>query len=161
MSEERRDLVVTRVFDAPVERVWKAWTDPDDVKQWWGPAGFTAPVARMDFREGGTSLVAMRTPDGIDLYNTWTYEEIVPMDRVVFLQCFSDEEGTAVDPSAQGLPAGTPREIRSEVTFRDVDGRTEVTVTEFDWPVGQMAEMSKMGLEQTLDKMASVVAAGP
>lgn len=67
-----RDLVVTRVFDAPVERAWKAWSDSEHVKRWWGPEGFTSPVARMDFREGGTSLVCMRSSEGQDFYNTWT-----------------------------------------------------------------------------------------
>ena len=56
-TTKTRDLVVTRIFDAPVEQVWKAWSDPDQVMRWWGPHGFTAPVAKMDFREGGTSLV--------------------------------------------------------------------------------------------------------
>ena len=58
-SVKKMDLVVTRVFDAPVEAVWKAWTDAEQVKKWWGPDGFTAPVAKLDFREGGTSLVCM------------------------------------------------------------------------------------------------------
>jgi uncharacterized protein YndB with AHSA1/START domain len=71
-STTRHDLIITRVIDAPVERVWKAWTDPDQVMRWWGPTGFTAPVASMEVREGGTSLVAMRSPEGQDLYNTWT-----------------------------------------------------------------------------------------
>ena len=64
MSTEpkKHDVVVTRVFDAPVEQVWKAWSHPDDVKQWWGPTGFTCILAKMDFREGGTSLVGMRAP---------------------------------------------------------------------------------------------------
>ncbi len=64
MSAEpvKHNMVVTRVFDASVEQVWKAWSDSGQVMRWWGPTGFTAPVARMDFREGGTSLVCMRAP---------------------------------------------------------------------------------------------------
>jgi uncharacterized protein YndB with AHSA1/START domain len=96
-ATEKRDLVVTRVFDAPVEQVWKAWSDPEYVMQWWGPEGFTSPLAKMDFREGGTSLVCMRSPDSQDLYNTWTYREIVPMQRIEFIQNVSDEEGLQID----------------------------------------------------------------
>ncbi len=59
VSEIER-MVVTRVFDAPRELVWKAWTDPKYVMQWWGPKGFTAPVCQMDFRVGGKSLLCMR-----------------------------------------------------------------------------------------------------
>ena len=70
------DVVVTRIFDAPVEEVWKAWSDPEYVKRWWGPAGFTSPSAEMDFRVGGASLVCIRAQaeyGGQDMYHTWTY----------------------------------------------------------------------------------------
>ncbi len=70
---KKRDLIVTRVFDAPVELVWKAWTDPEYVMRWWGPDHFTSPSAKIDFREGGTSLVCMRAPEefgGQDMYST-------------------------------------------------------------------------------------------
>jgi uncharacterized protein YndB with AHSA1/START domain len=72
-TRDAQDLVVTRVFAAPLEEVWKVWVDPELVEQWWGPYGFTAPVARMDFREGGTSLVCMRSAQyGYgDQYSTW------------------------------------------------------------------------------------------
>jgi len=79
-----KNMVLTRTFDAPLEKVWQAWSDAELVKQWWGPQGFTCPVADMDFREGGTSLVCMRAPaeyGGQDMYNTWTYTKIMPMQR--------------------------------------------------------------------------------
>jgi uncharacterized protein YndB with AHSA1/START domain len=153
-------LVVTRVFDAPVKKIWKAWSDPGHVVRWWEPNGFTCPVAKMDFREGGTSLVCMRAPKefgGQDMYNTWTYEEIVPMQRFVYILRFADKDGNMMDPTKQGLPPEIPKEVRNEVTFKELGtGKTEVTVTEYDWPVGQMMEMSRMGLEQCLDKMAAL-----
>jgi uncharacterized protein YndB with AHSA1/START domain len=158
MGTETSELVVTRTLDAPVDRVWVAWTEPDLVRQWWGPQGFTAPVAKMDVREGGTSLVAMRSPEGPELYNTWTYEAVEPQERIVFVTRFADQEGNSVDPAAQGLPPDMPSELRSEVRFEDLGGRTKVTITEYDWPPGQMKEMSKMGLEQTLDKMTALLA---
>jgi len=164
MSAEpkKRDLVVTRVFDAPIELVWKAWTDPEYVMQWWGPTGFTCPLAEMDFREGGVSLVCMRAPKdfgGQDMYNTWTYKKIVPMQQIEYILNFTDKDGKAFDPAEMGLPAGTPREVRNVNTFKDLgNGKTEMTVTEYDWTVGHMMEMSKMGLEQCLDKMAAIFA---
>jgi uncharacterized protein YndB with AHSA1/START domain len=100
----KRDLVVTRVFDAPFESMWRAWSDPEYVMRWWGPVGFTSPLARMDFREGGTSLVCMRSPEGQDLYNTWTYRKISPLERIEFIQRFADEDGKEVDPVDMGLP---------------------------------------------------------
>lgn len=156
MAGEKRDLVVTRVFDARPSS-GSGRHEPEEVKRWWGPHGFTAPVAKMDVRQGGTSLVGMQSPEGQVMYNTWAYEEIVPMKLLVYIVRFADEEGNAVDPVAQGLPAEMPKEVRNEVVFTDVGGRTEITVTEFDWTVGQMMEMSKLGLEQTFDKMAALL----
>ena len=75
-DDQKHNVVVTRVFDAPVSEVWKAWSDSAYVMQWWGPTGFTCPLAEMDFREGGTLLVCMRAPQefgGQDMYSTWTY----------------------------------------------------------------------------------------
>lgn len=69
-SVQKKNLIVTRAFDAPVGFVWKAWTEPEQVRLWWGPKSFTAPVAKIHFREGGTSLVCMRSPEGKDVYNT-------------------------------------------------------------------------------------------
>ena len=158
----KRDLVFTRIFDASVERVWKAWIEPALVKGWWGPKGFTCPVARMDFREGGASLVCMRAPllfGGRELYNTWTYEKIAPLERFVYVLRFCDRDGQTIDPSMLGLPADMPKEVRHEITFKKLgQDKTELTVTEYGWTVGQMMEMSKMGMEQCLDKMAALLA---
>src|SRR6476620_9761860 len=98
---KKRDLVVTRVINAPVEMVWKAWTDPALVMRWWGPDYFTSPSAKIDFREGATSIVCMRAPKdfgGQDFYNTWAYQHIVPMQRIEFIQNLSDKDGEPIDP---------------------------------------------------------------
>lgn len=158
-SAKTRDLVVTRVFDAPVEQVWNAWVDPQRVMQWWGPEGFTSPVARMDFREGGTSLVCMRSPERHDLYNTWTYRRILPMRQIEFILNFADKDGTGVDPVTLGMPAEIPKDVRHVVTFNAVSGnKTEMTVTEYGYTSDQVLDMSKAGLEQCLDKMAASLA---
>ncbi|MFZ5876943.1 MAG: SRPBCC family protein [Nitrospirota bacterium] len=161
---DRRDLVITRVFAAPLPLVWKAWTDPDEIMRWWGPTGFTCPVAKMDVREGGTSLVCMRAPrdfGGQDMYSTWRYRTIVPMERIEYIHNLADEKGRQIDPTSIGMPADFPQDLRNLVTFRDLgNGRTELTVTEYDWPVGRMMEMSKMGMEQCLDKMAATFPTG-
>jgi uncharacterized protein YndB with AHSA1/START domain len=156
---EKKDLIVTRFFDAPLEQVWKAWSDPEYVMQWWGPTGFTAPVARIDFREGGTSLVCMRSPERQDLYNTWTYRKIVPMERIEFVQRFSDKDGKTVELAEMGLPPDIPREVPHVVTFEARgDGRTEMIVTEYGYTSDQIVDISRAGMEQCLDKMAAIFA---
>jgi uncharacterized protein YndB with AHSA1/START domain len=157
------NVVVTRSFDAPLERVWQAWSESDYVKQWWGPTGFTCPLAEMDFREGGTSLVCMRAPKeygGGDMYNTWTYQRIVPMEKIEFIQHFTDKDGKKLEPATLGLPPGIPESVRHVITFKTLDDdATEMTVTEYGYANEQVVEVSRMGMEQCLDKMAALFAA--
>jgi uncharacterized protein YndB with AHSA1/START domain len=159
MNLRKQDLVMTRVFDAPVEKVWKAWTDPEHVMQWWGPQGFTSPNAKIDFREGGTSHVCMRAPKefgGQDMYNTWAYTKIVPMQTIEFIQNMADKDGVKADPIKLGLPPDFPRDQRNLVTFKAAGGnKTEMTVTQYEWMVGQMLAFAEAGWNQSLDKMAA------
>ena len=152
------DVVVTRVFDAPVEEVWKAWTDSEKVMRWWGPTGFTAPVARIDFRVGGKSLVCMRAPKdfgGQDFYNTWTYQKIKPYESIEMIFTFSDKDGNRIDPSSMGIPPGVPTDVLHVITFKRIgDRRTEMTVKESGYTNEQAVALSTAGLEQCLDKMA-------
>jgi len=152
------EVVVTRVFDAPVEEVWKAWTDSEKVMRWWGPTSFTAPVARIDFRVGGKSLVCMRAPKdfgGQDFYNTWTYQKIKPYESIEMIFTFSDKDGNRIDPSSLGIPPGVPTDVLHVITFKRLgDRRTEMTVKESGYTNEQAVALSTAGLEQCLDKMA-------
>jgi uncharacterized protein YndB with AHSA1/START domain len=156
------DVVITRVLDAPVEEVWKAWSDPAYVTQWWGPTGFSSPRAEMDFRVGGASLVCMRAPaeyGGQDIYNTWTYTRIDPHERIEFVSNFADDDGTHIEPAAMGVPPGVPYDVPHVITFETVgDGRTEMTVTEHGYTTEEARDLSKAGMEQCLDKMAAIFA---
>lgn len=149
-------FTVRRILDAPVDAVWNAWSDPDKVKEWWGPHGFTSPLCRMDFREGGTTLVSMKSPDFGEVFNTWTYSRIEPNKRIEFVMRFSDSEANPLDPAVVGVPPGVPSEVPHVVTFQDVgDGRTEMTITEHGYTSQQAVELSKAGQEQVVDKLAA------
>jgi uncharacterized protein YndB with AHSA1/START domain len=150
-----KDVSITRIFEASRERVWKAWSDPEQVMRWWGPNYFSSPSCKMDFREGGTTLVCMRSPDGQDFYNTWKYEVIVPLERLEYIQNLSDKDGKLVEPVSLGLRADFPRDVRTVVTFKSVGEATEMTMTEFGFPDSEMFTMAEMGLHQCLDKMAA------
>jgi uncharacterized protein YndB with AHSA1/START domain len=159
---KKRDVVVTRIFDAPVEQVWQAWVEPDMVKQWWGPTGFTCPLAEMDVREGGTSLVCMRAPQeygGQDVYSTWTYTRLAPNERLEYTFNFADKDGHKLTPAQVGVPPGIPEDGRHLITFKALAGnRTEMTMTEHGYTSDQAHDLSKAGLEQCLDKMAASLA---
>ena len=163
-TSKKRNLVVTRVFNAPVALVWKAWSDPEYVMKWWGPTGFTSPTCKMDFREGGTSLVCMRAPKefgGQDMYNTWTYQKIVSMEFIEYIFDWADKDGKRIDPDSIGLPPDMPRDMRHTVTFKDLgNGKTEMTMTEFGYISDQLYDLSKAGLEQCLDKMGAIFTKG-
>jgi uncharacterized protein YndB with AHSA1/START domain len=157
---QTHDVVLSRTFDAEVAEVWKAWSEPAYVKRWWGPTGFTAPRADMDFREGGTSLVCMRAPaefGGFDMYNTWTYSRIEPGKLIEFTLRFTDASGNPVDPPQPGVPA----EVRHVITFETAGAdRTTLTVTEYGYGSAQARDMSSAGMEQCLDKMAAIFRGG-
>jgi uncharacterized protein YndB with AHSA1/START domain len=155
------DLVVTRVFDAPIEEVWKAWTDSATVMQWWGPDGFTAPLANMDVREGGKSLVCMSAPQlGFhENYSTWEYRKIVPHERIEYIHNLSDKDGNKLDPTALGMPADFPQDVLNVITFKVLSPtQTEMVVAEYGDYTEQWYTLSKTGLEQCLDKMAAIFA---
>jgi uncharacterized protein YndB with AHSA1/START domain len=159
---EKRDLVITRVFDAPVEAVWNAWTEPRQVMLWWGPTRFTSPSCKIDFRVGGKFLFCMRAPKefqgGQDFYTAGVYKRIVPLKLIEFTQSLSDKDGNRIDPTTMGMPPDFPREIPSALAFKRVGDKTELTATEYGWTVGQMRDMSESGLSECLDKLAAVLA---
>ncbi len=153
------NVVVTRVFDVPVEQAWRAWSESEQVMRWWGPTGFTSPMVKIDFRVGGRSLVCMRAPKdfgGRDMFNTWTYQKIDSLERIEFILNFSDKDGNKLSPAKMGLPPGIPEEVPHVITFRKLGGnKTEMTVTEYGYASQETVNISKSGLEQCLDKMAA------
>jgi uncharacterized protein YndB with AHSA1/START domain len=150
----------TRIFDAPRELVWKAWTDPEYVMRWWGPKGFTSPVCRIDFRVGGRFTYCMRTPDGQEFWNGGEYREIVPLKKIVWLWFFADRDGNRVNPSHYGFPDDDREGNIDEILFEDLgNGRTKLTFKRYD-PTADEAEQegAAEGFRQILDKLAAVLA---
>jgi len=155
---EVSDVVITRVFDAPVERVWAAWTEPEFIQKWWGPEGFTAPHVSMDFKVGGSYLYAMHGPAGtpfdVDMWSTGTFEEIVPLKKIAHVQSFADAEGNIVSPATYGM-AELPEKQQVIVEFEVLENnKTQLTLTYTGIPVGAQADSMRTGWNQSLDKMA-------
>jgi uncharacterized protein YndB with AHSA1/START domain len=152
-------MVVTRIIDAPRELVWKAWTEPKYVMQWWGPKGFTAPVCKMDFRVGGKSLFCMKTPDGQECWNGIEYHEIVPYEKIVSSMYFSDPEGNKIEPEQLGIEYEAIEGAYDVTLFEDLgDGRTKLTQIGNE-PMESARESGQLeGWNQILDKLAAVVA---
>ena len=156
-----KDFTVKRTFNTSLDQAWNAWIEPAIVKQWWGPTGFTGTVADMDFRKGGTSLVAMRAPKewgGQEMFNTWEYTDIKPKEQFVYVSRFTDKDRNQFDPVKAGLTPGIPKEVLNTNTFKDLgDGRIELTILEKGYTTQEAADLAKMGLEQCLDKMEAAL----
>jgi uncharacterized protein YndB with AHSA1/START domain len=156
-DEER--LVVTRVFEAPREPVWKVWTEPEYVMQWWGPKGFTAPYCKMDFRVGGKSLCCMKAPDGQEFWNAVEYREIVLHEKIVSSMYFADAEGNKVEPAEYGIEHEAIEGAFDVTLFEDLgDGRTRLTYIGNE-PMESAKESGQVeGWMEILEKVAEVVA---
>lgn len=156
---ETERMTVTRVFDAPRELVWKAWTDPKYVMQWWGPKGFTAPHCKIDFREGGKFHCCMRSPDGQEFWNAGEYHQIVPYEKIVSSMYFSDAEGNRVDAAQYGIEHEAIEDAHDVILFEDIgNGRTKLTFIGNE-PMESAKNSGQLeGWNQILDKIAEVVA---
>ena len=156
-QEKESELVITRVFDAPRESVWKAWTDPQQMKRWWGPKDFTAPFVEIDFRVGGKYLSCMRGPDGKEYWSTGAYREIVAPEHLVVTDSFSDSKGNPVPASDYGMTGYWPDELTVIVDLEDNTGKTTMTLRHIGLPPGEMLEMCKAGWNESFDKLEKIV----
>jgi uncharacterized protein YndB with AHSA1/START domain len=119
------DLLLTRVFDAPREVVFDAWTKAEHLKQWWGPKGFKMIKCSVDLRPGGMFHYGMEAPNGSTMWGRFVYREITPPERLVFFNSFSDENG-GVQPAP--FFDGWPLEVLNVVTFTEHEGKTIVSL---------------------------------
>ena len=145
-------VVIERTFNAAQELIWQMWTDPEHFKKWYGPKGFTVPVAEMDLRVGGRRLVCMASPDGsMKMWTTGEYTEISPHERLVYTESMADENGNVVSPVAMGMPEGYPATTEVTVALQDLGGRTKMIMTHAGVPASSGAGG---GWEQAFDKLA-------
>ena len=158
-ANETERMVITRVFDAPPELVWKAYTDSKYTMQWWGPKGFTAPVCKMDFRVGGKFLICMRSPDGQEFWNAGEYHEIIPYQKIVSSMYFADAEGNKVEAEHYGIEHEAIEDARDVITFEDLgNGQTRLTLVGNETMESAVKSGQVEGWNQILDKFAAVVA---
>jgi uncharacterized protein YndB with AHSA1/START domain len=157
---EESTLHIERVFNAPKERVWQAFTDAEKIKQWWGPANFSAPLAEVDFTVGGRYFYCMRgaPAPGMpvqDFYSTGVFKEIVPMQKIVATDNFADKDGNVVDPASVGMPGTWSDTMLVTFLFEELpEGNTKVMITHTGHPI-EMKENATMGWNQSLDKLAA------
>jgi uncharacterized protein YndB with AHSA1/START domain len=145
-----REVVITRIFDAPRALVFKAWIDPKHLKRWWGPKVFTNPVCEVDARVGSAWRIVMRGPDGVDYPCGGVYREIVEPERLVFTNIATDNDG---NPILDGL---------TTVVFVEQGGKTKLTLTTRAVALVEYAAAYLQGMEagwtQSLETLAEELA---
>ncbi len=163
---DKDELIIERIFDAPVEEVWKYWTEPEYYAKWWGPKDFTGKVKAMDVRVGGKFLGAMHGPAGTefdkDFWSTGVYKEIIPMEKIVVTDSFADENGNVVPSTYYGM-SNFPLEMLITVTFEKTeDGKTKMTLRHSGIEKISDTDRSNMqqGWNQSLDKIAASLKGG-
>ena len=149
LDQDPREIVTTRVFDAPRELVWTAWTDPKHLAQWWGPNGFTTTTSEHDFRDGGIWRFVMHGPDGRDYQNRITFDEIVKPERIVYRHGGGDDV--------------EPVQFQTTVTFEELDRRTRLTMRALFPSAAERDRVIKVygadkGAIQTLSRLAEYLA---
>ncbi len=146
-----RELVLTRLIDAPRAKLFRAWTEPALLRHWFAPLPYTTPVAELDIRPGGTSLVVMRDPAGNDIPCHGVYLEIVENERIVFTDAYT----TAWEPAPKPF-------MTAILTFAEEGGKTRYTARVRHWTVADRETHEKMGFHQgwgqCADQLAALVA---
>jgi uncharacterized protein YndB with AHSA1/START domain len=148
-----REVTIARTFDAPREMVWRAWTEADELKRWFMPHGFTVPACEVDLRPGGRLHMTVRGPDGSEMANDGTFDEVDPPSRLVLT--------TGAFHGADGTPM---LEVRHTVTFDDAGGRTDLRLHSVVTKAAPEVAAALAGMEegwlQTLDKLEAVLSGG-
>jgi uncharacterized protein YndB with AHSA1/START domain len=143
-----RELILTRLIDAPREKLFRAWTQPELLKQWFAPLPWTTPVAELDVRPGGASLVVMRGPDGNEFPNRGVYLEVVENERLVFTDAYAE----AWEPSQKPF-------MTVILTFEDENGKTRYTARVRHWSVADRETHEKMGFQEGWGRCADQLTA--
>ncbi|GLX69642.1 SRPBCC domain-containing protein [Paenibacillus glycanilyticus] len=158
------EISMTRVFNAPRELVFKAWTEIDHFAKWWGPQGVALEIVKMDAQSGGGFLGIQTSPDGNQvMWTKFVYQEVVEPERVTYIRSFSDEQGNTV---RSPFTMSWPLEIMNSISLEDDEGNTVLKLK--GYPVNALAEEQEtykvaatrlqQDLESTFDRLANYLA---
>lgn len=156
---ETERMVVVRIFDSARDTVWKAWTDPAYVMQWWGPKDFTACFCEVDFRVGGKFLFCMKAPDGQEFWTSGEYQGIDLHEKIVSSMYFSDSKGNRVSPAHYGIDYKAIDKAHDVVLFENFGtGQTRFTFLGNESMEEAIKSGQVEGMNESLNKFAAVVA---
>ena len=150
-STYQESAVLERVFDAPIDLVWKMWTDPASFKAWYGPSGVTVPVAELDVWPGGRRRVCMAVGPR-EMWFTGEHLDVTEPTRLVYTETIADEHGNPISPESLGMPPKTPGTTAVTIVLEEVNGGTRVTLTHAGVPAESGAAR---GWQAAFEKLAA------
>jgi len=150
MSETIHELVLTRLIDAPREKLFRCWTEPELLKQWFAPAPYSTPIAEVDLRVGGGNRIVMKSPEGQEIVCPGTYLEIVPNQKLVFTDAYTGD--WILRTSAKPF-------MTTIITFEEEDGKTRYTARVRHWTEEDCQTHVKMGFHKGWGQCADQLAA--
>ena len=153
-----QSVTLERTLDAPIDLVWRMWTEAEHFAAWYGPTGATIPVIETDVRVGGRRhfCMQMQTPDGqSQMWFVGEYRVVDAPTRLVYTESMSDPDGNVVSPEAMGMPGGHPETTEITVELDDLDGRTRMVMTHAGIPADSPGAM---GWNMALDKLEAHLA---
>lgn len=152
------ELIITRAFKAPKSLVFKAWSNAEALKQWWGPKGFTTAVESFTFEQHGIFHYAIQSPDGLKMWGKFVYKEIEPNSKIVFLNSFTDENANNI--RAPFSPTW-PMEMCNTLTLEELNGNTTIKLHISPYKTseseaktfGENHENMELGFKGTFDRL--------
>lgn len=153
-ASTQKTILIDRIFDLPLSTVWKAWTEQESFKQWWGPKEYTCPDCTIDFKIGGKYLASMQGADGKKIWSTGTYKEIIPLKKIIYTDSFSDSNGNIVPASEYKMPGDWAKELMVTLQFEEVDGITKMSLQHEGLPI-EISEDCIKGWQSSFDKLES------
>lgn len=154
-AEKQKTINIKRTFDLPLATVWKAWSEPETFKKWWGPKGYTCPDCTIDFRVGGKLFASMQREDEKKIWSISKYKEIIPQEKIVYADSFADSNGNIVPASYYNMPGEWPLELLVTIEFDEENGKTNMHLRHEGLPV-EMAEDCIKGWQSSFDKMDDI-----
>ena len=149
----REEILIKREFNAPRALVWKAWTEPEHFKKWWGPKTVVCNVAKMDVRVGGKYLWSMQGEGWGEIFTGGVFLEVVPIERLVYTDSFADEAGNIVSPAHYKMPSDFPEKMIVTVILEDLGNKTRMTLQHVGALALEMSEMTEKSWNESFDKL--------
>jgi uncharacterized protein YndB with AHSA1/START domain len=151
-TEGQKTVAIDRTFNLPLETLWKAWTDAESMKKWWGPKDFSCTSCTLNFRQGGSCHMNMVDREGKETWSINVYKEIIPGKKIVMTDNFADSKGNVISPAQAGMPGDWGKELIITLEFEDKGDKSGLKLRHEGIPRSMHGDCVQ-GWQESLDKL--------